>query len=208
MEKGLTDENLPEENQVGTLTWGRLIVAAILLGCIFMHSQGFESALILLNFLVSFFFIRSMFHQGQIVQGSFSIAVAIVMGDEYMIRQAAMDNPYSNGLTTLLVANLFVAYYLFTNDFMGISVVAILPNITMFFVYERLMKFLHNADVQQIAMERMKLAVRENKRIELLQEEINKVLPDIERKVEERFNEIFNNQEETTNESRESNDPD
>jgi hypothetical protein len=208
VEKGLTDENLPEENQVGTLTWGRLIVAAILLGCIFMHSQGFESALILLNFLVSFFFIRSMFHQGQIVQGSFSIAVAIVMGDEYMIRQAAMDNPYSNGLTTLLVANLFVAYYLFTNDFMGISVVAILPNITMFFVYERLMKFLHNADVQQIAMERMKLAVRENKRIELLQEEINKVLPDIERKVEERFNEIFNNQEETTNESRESNDPD
>lgn len=204
----MTDENLPEENKIGTLTWGRLIVAAILLGCIFLHSKGIESSLIMLNFFVAFFFVRSMLHQGAIVQQSFSIAVAIAMGDGYMIRQAAMDNPYSNGLTTLLVANLFVSYYLFTNDFMVISIIAILPNITMFFVYDRLMRLIRNDNVKQIAMEQMNIAVRDNKRIELLEEELGKVLPDIERKVEKRFNEIFNNQEETTNESRESNDPD
>lgn len=204
----MTDENLPEENQVGTLTWGRLIVAAILLGCIFMHSEGFEPALIMLNVFVSFIFLRSMFHQSQIIHQSFSIAVALVMGDGYMIRQAAMDNPYSNGLTTLLIANLFVSYYLFTNDSMVISIIAILPSITMFFVYNRLMRLIRNDDVKQIAMERLEIAVRENKRIELLEEELGKVLPEIERKVEKRFNEIFNNQEETTNESRESNDPD
>ncbi len=204
----MTDENLPEEDKSGTLTWGRLIVAATLLGCIYMHSEGAEPALIMLNVFVSFIFLRSMFHQSQIIYKSFSIAVSIVMGDGYIVRQAAMDNPYSTGLTTLLIVNLFVSYYLFTNDSMVISIIAILPNITMFFVYDRLMKLLHNADVQQIAMERMKIAVREDKRIEIFQEEINKVLPDIERKVEERFNEIFNNQKETTDESRESNDPD
>lgn len=208
MEKDLTDENSPEENKHGTLTWGRLIASAILLGCIYMHSEGFEAALPMLSVFVSFFFLGSMIHQVRLISGTFPIAVAIVMGDKHTIYQAAMDNPYSNGLTTILIANLFVAYYLFTHDLMGISIIAILPNITMFFIYSRLNKFIGSDDVQQIAMERIEFAVRENKRIELYQEELDKVLPDIEKTVEERFNKIFNNQEETTNESRESNDPD
>lgn len=208
MEKDLTEENLPEENKIGTLTWGRLIASAILLGCIYMHSKGVESALPILSVLVSFFFLRNMIYQCRLIGGGFSIAVAIVMGDTYTTHQAAMDNPYSNGLTTILIANLFVSYYLFTNDFTVISIIAILPSITMFFVYNRLMKFIRSDAVQQIAMERIEIATRENKRIELLEEELDKVLPGVEKIVEERFNKIFNNQKETTNESRESNDPD
>lgn len=204
----MTEEQLPEENKNGTLTWGRLIAAAILLGCIYMHSEGVESALPILSVLVSFFFLRNMIYQCRLIGGSFSIAIAIVMGDTYITRQAGMDNPYSNGLTTILIANLFIAYYLFTNGSIGISIIAILPSITMFFVYDRLMKFIRSDAVQQIAVERIEIATQENKRIELLQEELDKVLPGVEKIVEERFNKIFNNQKETTDESRESNDPD
>lgn len=208
MEKDLSDENLPEEQHVGTLTWSRLITAGILLGCIAMHAKGFELALPMLSIFVGIFFFKDMFHQIQLVRGTFGVAVAITMGDQHIIHHAAMDNPHSGGMTTLFFVNMIVAYYLYNQGVILPAVAAILPNISMFTVYSRLMAFVSSDPVKKYAAEQMKCEAEENRRLQIFQEEIDKVLPQVEAAVNERLEKIFGNQEETINESRESDDPD
>lgn len=210
MEKGLTDDNSTEETQVNTLTWSRLISAAMLLGCVYMHSNGYPLALPMLTLGVIVLGFSSFLEQFKIARDSFSIAMSINMGYKHIIHAVQMINPYTGGMSLLLVAHGIVSYYLYIHGVTLGAIIAILPSITIFVVFSRLGRFITDESVKELAKQQLKSFDEEQQKLEIFQEELNKVMPQIEHAANERIEEIFGKpqQEETTDESRELDDPD
>lgn len=186
----MTEET--EEQIQPSLSWSKLIILALFGTMIYWHSTtGNPLGLALLLIAVTVTAGMALIAQFSVVKNTFSIAVDALIGNEFTKFALIQMNPYSLALLGELVVRGGVSFYLWQHAEYLIAFAAIIPSITLFIVYNRVMMFIGNPSVQEIANQQIEIARQEQIRADIIGEEIEKVIPQAMELAEKRIKEIF-----------------
>lgn len=165
-----------------TMPWSEIIALGILGAMIVFHSSNAHP--LLLGFILLYLVVRSaimLFGQLHVWRHSLSYAQGVLLNDPLSVWGVYALNPLTWPAITIFVIYLGAAAYVAQVDPMlwPVSLMAISPHIIRYFLYNRILKFIGNPVVQEAANDEIKFMEEEQKRNIILQEELNKVMPEV-----------------------------
>ena len=173
-----------------TMPWSEIIALGMLGAMIVFHSTTAHP--LLWMFLLLYLGIRT----GIILYGQFYVwRNAVTYAQGYLLKDPLSYfgvhalNPLTWPALVVFTMYMGASIYIWQvdNTVWPFALLVISPHIFRYFLYNRILKFIANPSVQENVELEMKFMEQEQKRNEILQEELNKVMPEVLEEAKKRW---------------------
>lgn len=190
VEKELTEQN-GEQTMKVVLTWSQVILLGFLVSLVAYHAQsGNPVALAILGIMTFFTSAVSIISLIRALGTSYNLVMGVMMKEPNCVNAVTLLYP----LTWPRIANALVyggvAAYMVQVGMWPVAVIAIVPTALSFFVYNRISALANNPEVQKVAAQEIKFLDEQGQRNAILNEELEKVMPVVLERANERFKEL------------------
>ena len=168
-----------------TMAWSQIIMLSIVGGLVAYHFQsGNEMAYGLLLLVLVVFNGLALFHILGGFSGARNIAMGVLFNNPISIFGVRSIYPMAFHNIAKYIIYGGAALYVLQQGNPLVAIVTLLPHVLLFFLYNRILQWVGNEELQKYVLEQQEFLKQDERRNLIIQEELNKVMPEATKKID------------------------